>query len=911
MKLCQPYYIFPRHGQHHINLDGEWKLCCFDKEAESLERIATHKALTVNVPTTVQWALYDNNVLPHPYHNLNIKQYDWVDKKVWYYKKTFYLDESMENDCNYALLSLDGADYFTRVWLNEELLGEHEGMFGGPVVEVKDKLNFGSYNTIIIEIKAGNYFLKETWDPWENKGRVIRPWYIGRTSFSDSKDFMPLGLWRGVRLDFLSDVHMDRPFLTTKKLADNTAELELKCEIFVGVHSLQGEINQWYNRIISDYRDTNIVKQISRNVSLKVVISENNTGNEVINKIIPLELWDGKNWIREKIIMDSPKLWWPIGLGEPDLYNVDLTLLENDSELDNISFQYGIRTIETVASAGNATADRWDNWQYVINGREIFLKGMNWMPNDALLKLKKENYRWVLEAAKNCGVQLIRVWGGGLIENDDFYDLCNELGIMVWQEFPMGNSDTPGWPQDVLQAQVVMNIFRLRNHPSLAVWCCGNEFNPYSYDNTATIGVISRNIEDFDNTRIFYRTSPDKGSIHPYPDMDPTWYQYLFKCVPFFAETGTHSIPDGANLRELIDNREFEADFIDLYSESFVHKHKDFIHHFCEYIPERVPRMLSRASHINDLSEISVDELSEATQISSGEFYKIVSEIAQANYPVTTGLLPWVFKRPWLVSAVQMIDGLGHPVAAYYFVKRTYEATHAMIKLENLIWASNEHFIVKPIILHSGIEAMQSLNMSVKIYDTKLGVIWQKNWETDIAAGPSVNELKTEDFVIPEAFEESFFIITAELKGKNGKIISRSVYWPRCLSRMLDSEYSKEYRREPKPVIYLDKGPWLKHQIKSSQTTLSISDISVKVISENRRKISMVVKNTGDKPAYPVKVDVTGINRSCFLNDNFFWLEAKEERELVMELKLRDNVGSSHFNLTAESWNAPCVSALI
>ena len=151
------------------------------------------------------------------------------------------------------------------------------------------------------------------------------------------------------------------------------------------------------------------------------------------------------------------------------------------------------------------------------------------MPVDALYDLTADKYDWAVKMAKNLGVQMFRIWGSGLLESDAFYSACNKYGIMVWQDFNIANFDTPEWPQEVWEAQVCQNIFRLRNQPSLAVWCGGNEFNPYSYGNAASMGILERNLSIFDPTRAFLRTSPDAGSMHSYPDFDPSCRTYLLE----------------------------------------------------------------------------------------------------------------------------------------------------------------------------------------------------------------------------------------------------------------------------------------------------------------------------------------------------------------------------------------------
>ena len=432
----------------------------------------------------------------------------------------------------------------------------------------------------------------------------------------------------------------------------------------------------------------------------------------------------------------NPKLWNPVGLGEPAQYRVKVSLLKGAQSIDQIEFDYGIRIIERLASAGPRTSDRWENWQFVINGKKIFVKGMNWTPMDVLFDMPEARYRWALEAAKNMGIQLIRVWGGGLLETDTFYKLCNELGIMVWQDFPIGNQDTPDFPQDVWESQVVQNIFRLRNHPSLVVWCGGNEFNPYSYGNAATMGILERNLKIFDNTRLFVRTTPDDGSAHAYPDMDPTWYNRSYKYEAWMSETGMHSIPESNLFYELVDKKEF-FDLGKMWEKTFEETHPEFIHHFTEYGPGRVPRMLSRASHIDNMANPTIESISEATQVGAGEWYQIVSEKMQGNYPVTTGLMPWVFKRHWPVIAIQMMDWFGQPVAPYYFLKRTYEPTHVAIDLPRLFWKSGEMMELKAKITNASI-AYPNSTISVVVYNDQFKQLHKEEKSAEVLQGTSV-----------------------------------------------------------------------------------------------------------------------------------------------------------------------------
>lgn len=897
--LWHPYYIFPRQGAQHVDLSGSWQLQPCDAATDQPQAISAW-SYAAAVPQTIHWSLYAAGALPHPYDRRNIKQYAWVESKTWYYRRTFMAPAVRAGD--FAFLCFDGVDHSCRVWLNGQLLGRHEGMFGGPVIEVSGLLRHDAANEIIVELQAASYGQGEDWHAIRNKGRVIKPWGISRGS--SAEDYMTVGIWRPVRLEIVPAVHIERPFLKTLSASAEEAMLEISSEVNCGAHSGQFELNRWDNHILRDMRDHFHSLPGPDGMSLRIEMVEAHSGRLAANQTLPLHLYEGRNWLTQTLHVAQPALWQPNGLGEPYLYRVRLTLLAGDEPVDSVAFDYGIRTIVTVATAGPQTIERWARWQFVVNGKPFFVKGINWMPADQLLDLPAGRYRWLLQMAKAAGMQMIRIWGGGLIETDDFYRICDELGLMVWQDFPIGNSDSPEWPLDVWQAMVLMNIFRLRNHASLAVWCGGNEFNPYSVGNTAVIGVVERAVGLFDGTRAFRRTSPDEGSIHTYPDMDPTWYQHLYALVPFIAETGIHSFPEARLLRELCDEEEFRKPLTGIFEPAFADEHPDLRQHFVEYNPQRVPRMIARASHIADVAAPSLETLVEASQIAAGEFYQVLSEAMQANFPITTGLLPWVYKRPWPNIAIQLVDGMGHAGAPYYFLKRTYESLHVMVLLPHMVWGAGEEMPVRARVLNLTSGAGATLRLDVSVLDAALSPVWQRQAAIAVAAAPAVMAADLGSFSIPPSFAETFFCIVAELHDAAGVLLSRSVYWPRCLSAMSDPAVRESYRAEPRPTLTLDKGPWLKPQVASRPAALVLHHVEQRHNADGSTVISCRVRNSGSLPAYPVKLDISGAQRIFYANDNYFWLAPGEERALTLHAAWREAVQSRTVTLSVEAWNA-------
>src|SRR5690606_25975045 len=177
------------------------------------------------------------------------------------------------------------------------------------------------------------------------------------------------------------------------------------------------------------------------------------------------------------------------------------------------------------------------------------------------------------------------------------------------------------------------------------------------------------------------------------------------------------------------------------------------IHHFTEYGPGRVPRMLSRASHITDMSDPTLEEVTEASQVGAAEWYQIVSENMQGNYPVTTGLMPWVFKRHWPVIAIQMMDWFGQAAAPYYFMKRTYEPVHIALHLDRLLWAPGEKLGVETRLINGNYSTQQG-KISVVILDDTFKQLWKKEQAVSAQTGPSVTSLKFESFQIPNDYRD-------------------------------------------------------------------------------------------------------------------------------------------------------------
>jgi beta-mannosidase len=581
-----------------------------------------------------------------------------------------------------------------------------------------------------------------------------------------------------------------------------------------------------------------------------------------------------------------------------------LELREGGQVLDRQEFEVGIRTIRTERTAGRQYRTRWGKFQFVLNGKPLFLKGMNWMPVDFLLNCSQEDYRWTLELAKEAGVQMIRVWsGGGFYESDYFYALCDRLGLMVWQDSFLANRDTPNWPQDVLQAQLCLNLYRIRNHPSLAVHSGGNEFNPYSLGNAASMAVVEREIADLDPSRPFFRTTPDQGSAHVYRDMEPVWYRRLYRQLPFLAESGIHSFPNYKSLRRLLSPQELAKPLGDLLAPDFKENHRELLNHFTEYLPQRVIRMLSRASAIERIDGIALPELIEATQMASCEFYQIMVQAMRENYPVTSGIMPWVFRRAWTTVAIQLVDGMGDPIAPYYYLKVAYQPLHILVALENLSYAPGEAVRLPVSVLNENADSSPA-EAEICVLSPSLQLVYRHR-ESLALTGEYKQTFTAPAFVIPEDWEDRFFLIHAALR-RDGKLISQSVYWPKALARLKDATLLEKFRTSPQPNLFFDKGPWLKRQIAQATSAILSCELENAQLSAGRASLTVTIRNHAAQYAFPVHLDVTEEGTVCCADDNYFLMSPGEARRLRLKIRFLDEAPTAvHVEIGA--WNAaPC-----
>jgi len=680
---------------------------------------------------------------------------------------------------------------------------------------------------------------------------------------------------------------LERPFVRTVAVDHNSARVAVTAE-------------------------THMLKEMKVPFGVRAVIRRLGSDKIVAEQDLQLAPFSGMVLADFELTVPQPELWWPNGVGEQPLYEAEIILTQNGEVLDRLKAPFGIRTLERRIGRMRRTHYGMKEWTFTVNGKPMFSKGVNWMPIDALARVDPDDYEWHLSMAHDAGIQMIRIWGGGIIETDAFYDLCDKLGIMVWQDFPL----TCGWKAEkidrkVWQAMAEWTVFRLRNHPSLVFWCGGNEFDPDHRANADLVGMLARATRILDGTRPFMAASPDEGDIHGYPQWDASeaWNKILPN-GPFISEWGSHGMPTAQTYREIVGPAESNAvigpTLLKMDRKAMIDKYPEISHHWVEFQPDRLIQMLARGSAFDDLATVPLGRFSEAVAAGAAEFYKYSCEAARAAYPQNGGLLLWVWKRPWPIVGIQLVDGMGRPLAVYYDVKRAYSSPWPCLQPPQLNYVVGEKVEMPVRILA---EAAGTPPKGVKVTarlvgpDLKTRQVWDDFPALDVPEGSASLTGPALSFTVPENFARAFFFVVVEIATGDEKPPIRNVYTFRCPPQLEDETFREQYRAEAKRGLFFDKGPWLRPQVMKTPTTLSCRLVSAQRENSTRVRLVAEVKNTGALPAVMTSVEVPG-ELCAVADDNFFWLEPGESRTVKLRVRTEADTPVDGLQVQVNAWNA-------
>jgi len=895
-KVLTSEWLWHRGESQELSLDGKWQMACADSAKASNTIPDGWKQWSwtdARVPSTVQTALFETAALPDPYSGTNSKEIGWIEQKDWWFRREFTVPAEWRSRTVH--LAFDGIDYYAYVWLNGIYLGHHEGMFGGPTFDVTDDLEFGKPNQLIVKVvptQKSDFFPATV-----VKAQILARWLYALDSI------MSVGIWRAVRLVSTDGGRLANPFVKTVGLGKKGARLN----VGVDVYNYGGE----------------------GAFVLHAHVQGENFTCAPLTAAKKFELQSGRNHINMRVDVRDPALWWPNGMGDQNLYRLNLALKVGDRVADELSTTFAIRTIETRANYDDIgeykglcpgeSSDSWYDWNYVINGVPIFCKGVNWVPMDLLLRLPERKYRWFLELARNAHVNIIRIWGGGLLETDEFYRVADELGIMIQQDFPLNCAyDLSQMSQDVWASQVAKNIKRLRNHPSLVAWAGGNEFHPYLPQNLAIVSILESLLKNLDGTRPFYRGDPDGGSEHAYTvySEDETWYPQVYNKTPYVTEYSFPTLISRKSLEKFLPPDEMEL--LDK-SPTSLRDAKALVHHWCQ--PEFIEVLLKKASEYCSVSKLSLPELVDVSQIAQATIYKYATESWRSNYPTTCGAFPWVYNDPWPTMSWEIVDWYGTPNASYYFLQQAYEPVHVHAVFPYKLWPPKEKFVAEVRIINDLPTRLKDYELEVQILDSKFEVRCERTKSINVPAGvTAVSALRLNWRIAPDMADTVFFLAVT-LRDSDGTVASRSVYFPKCLRLLADDSFRDKYRSVPNPPPDCPSGPWLYETVGATKTRLRAEMTQAPVLDARERTATLRIAATNDgaMPAFPVKIEVLGKGVEACASYNYFWLAPGERREVGVTVLLDTsdlNPGRSEasrgvdepLNILISAWNCPAVT---
>ena len=411
------------------------------------------------VPGVVHTDLLQNKIIEDPFFRLNERGLQWIDKEDWVYETCFTLAADMMRKENMELV-FEGLDTYADVYLNDECILKADNMFRRWSIPVRQyireennilkvyfhspvKIDVPKWDALPYQYPASN-------DQSENGGLFNKKISIfaRKAGYHYGWDWGPRlvtsGIWRPVYIRAWSDLRINDVFIEQKEVGAGRA-------------------------VIAGHVELDADKDMN---GVLVTITDEVTGR-VLGEW-QADLKRGTNRVTVDFVLHKPKLWWSNGLGEPFLYRFRTDIIAGGELLDSKTERVGIRSLKVVHQP-----DKDGHTFYIeLNGHPVFAKGANYIPSDNFLpRVTPENYKRTILDAAGVNMNMLRVWGGGIYENDVFYDLCDEYGIMIWQDFMFACSMYPaeGALLDNIHQEAVDNVKRLRNHACIALWCGNNE----------------------------------------------------------------------------------------------------------------------------------------------------------------------------------------------------------------------------------------------------------------------------------------------------------------------------------------------------------------------------------------------------------------------------------------------------
>jgi beta-mannosidase len=860
------------------------------------------------MPGPVQSALMEAGAVPNIWYGDNFKKLQWIQKRDWYLRRKIAIPQSWGEST--IRLRFDGMDYLGMVWLDGNYVGSHEGAYGGPTFDITARVVPGKQHELLVRLVHEPHDMQMNFESSsENRNpRVVKPDAQDAESYQWGNRYRTMGLYQPIRLVATGAAYMEAPFVRTDSVEPSSATL-------------------WAQAML-----TNTEKSTFDGV-VEARIVEFSTRKVVWQEKSRQKVPSGNSFWEREIELSNPKLWWPAGLGEQPLYWLELRLFKDEKQLDFISSRFGVRTLEmkrnplSPDSPRGTPSDRTledESYKYlwVVNGRSFYAKGACWMTSDDVLTLSKEREEWMIRAAKHSGFNFLRLNGGtSIFETEQFYNLCDEHGLLVWQEVPLNWADAPGTtPIAVWREQLTQSVLRMRQHPSTAIYVGGNEFDPFADGIEPLIGLIREVFAGYDSGRAFRMNSPVGGDYHAYDPQemytgDENWYHKIYdRGHNFISEWSFSSFANMSLLKRIIPESELALKPVGYDVESFKRRFPTIRDRSAEPWYTFV-KSWQKASWYSDLGKADLNELIDSSQMGYEHNIACVLEHWRAQFPYTGGEALWTYNSLGpICNSWHLIDWFGQPQIPFYAARRANEPIHIMADTGFFSWGPGDTFKASVFALNDGERAVSDHRIQARIFDRDLHVLHEEHWLSELPANNRASQARDVTWPIPANTPEGYLFLELSLNDTRGALVSRRVYWLRIVQMLADPEARKRWQSAPVAELTTQTGPWLKPQLEATRSSLQAA-AKLENKSQKEAELSLTVTNSGQVPAYPVRVEVLPDSYSVLWSDNFFWLAHGETATLRGTVRLdmggldpvmKPPVASpSDIRLRVSAWNAP------
>ena len=630
------------------------------------------------VPGCVHTDLMDNQLIEDPFYRTNEKTLQWIDKEDWIYQVNFDLEPAILTKKN-VILNFKGLDTYADVFLNEQKILSADNMFREWQADIKPyakavntlKVLFNSpINKTLPMLDALNYNYPANNDNSQIGGLGDKklsvfsrkaPYHYG---WDWGPRFVTSGIWRPVYVEAWNNARIDDLQIFQQSLTSQQAVIE-------ACFTISSSVDQHVELILTD------------------------EGSQKELALRSIQIQTGQNRISLKCEIDHPERWWPNGAGDQYLYRIKGTLLINGKVQNEITHNIGLRALKVVQQPDNKGV----SFYFEVNDIPIFMKGANYIPNDVFLnRVTPDKYEDVILRAKNANMNMLRVWGGGIYENDVFYDLCDLHGILIWQDFIFGCSLYPG---DTLflanvREEAVQNVKRLRNHPCIALWCGNNEmmwgWNAWGWKEEYTnqspelaekiwkayadifYDILPNTCAENDPGRFYWPSSPQE-TYYTHPEYTSTsgdmhfwgvWHEEqpfseYEKIIPrFMSEFGFQSFPEMQTVKTYTEPGDRDILSEVMLSHQRHPRGNSIIKKYMEW-DYRNPKDFAHFLYMS--------------QVLQAEGIRIAQEAHRRAMPYCMGSLNWQLNDVWPVASWSSTDYYGRWKAQHYFTKKIFSET--------------------------------------------------------------------------------------------------------------------------------------------------------------------------------------------------------------------------------------------